>query len=135
MFDVKFRTVDRDGILENLYEMTERRFEVLRNLIVSKSWDMFMFVEIGVDRLHHMFWKYYDENHPRYEPNSKYANAIPEYYKFIDNKIGQLLELIDDDTYVITVSDHGITSMKGAFCINEWLCCNGDVIGVIWIIC
>jgi predicted AlkP superfamily phosphohydrolase/phosphomutase len=121
VFDVPFRTTDRDEILNNLYDMTEKRFKVLKHLITTKPWDFFMFVEIGVDRLHHMFWKYYDKGHPRYEPNSKYENAIPDYYKFVDRNIGELLELIDDDTYVITVSDHGTTSMKGAFCINEWL--------------
>jgi len=128
LFDIKFRTVDLDSILQNLYDMTERRFKVIKYLINTKPWDFFMFVEIGVDRLHHMFWKYYDKGHPRYEANSKYANAIPDYYKFIDKKIGELLELIDDDTYVLTVSDHGITSMKGAFCINEWLIKEGYLV-------
>jgi predicted AlkP superfamily phosphohydrolase/phosphomutase len=128
LFDAKFRILDRDTILKDLLEMTEKRFEVLKHMIVTKPWDFFMFVEIGVDRLHHMFWKYYDKNHPRYEPNSKYQNTIPDYYKLIDNKIGELLELIDDDTYVITVSDHGITSMNGAFCINEWLIKEGYLV-------
>ena len=128
LFDVKFRTVDLDGIVENLWEMTEKRFTTLKHLITKKPWDFFMFVEIGVDRLHHMFWKYYDKSHPRYEYNEKYKNVIPDYYKFIDGKIGELLNLIDDDVYVITVSDHGITSMKGAFCINEWLIKEGYLV-------
>ncbi len=67
--------------------MTEKRFKVIRHLMQKKPWDFFMFVEIGVDRLHHMFWKYYDKDHPRYESNSKYQNTIPEYYKIIDKEI------------------------------------------------
>lgn len=128
MFDVRFRNPDRDQILSNLYKMTENRFKVIKHMMTTKEWDFLMFVEIGVDRLHHMFWKYYDTEHPRYEANSKYANAIPDYYKFIDEKIGELLELIDDDTYVLVVSDHGTTRMKGAFCINEWLIKQGYLV-------
>jgi predicted AlkP superfamily phosphohydrolase/phosphomutase len=29
--------------------------------------------------------------------------------------------LVDDDTYVLIVSDHGTAGMKGCFCINEWM--------------
>jgi len=128
LFDVKFRTDDRDEILKTLYEMAEKRFEVIKHMLVKEDWDFFMFVEIGVDRLHHMFWKYYDKEHPRYEPNNKYENVIPEYYKYLDKKIGELLSIIDDDTYVLVASDHGTASMKGAFCINEWLIKEGYLV-------
>jgi len=121
LFDVVFRTEDRDAILRELYEMTEKRFRVIKHLMNKKTWDYFMFVEIGVDRLHHAFWKFYDKNHPRYIPGNKYENAIPEYYKFIDQKIGELADLVDDDTYILIVSDHGTAGMKGCFCINEWM--------------
>jgi len=128
MFDVKFRTVNRDEILANLYKMVRERFKVIKHLMKSTDWNFLMFVEIGVDRLHHMFWKYYDTKHPRYEANTKYSNTIPDFYKFIDTKIGELLELIDDDTYVLVVSDHGTTRMEGAFCINEWLIKEGYLV-------
>jgi len=128
VFDVKFRTDNRDEIIKSLYEMTEKRFDVIKHMLVKEDWDYFMFVEIGVDRLHHMFWKYYDKEHPRYEPNNKYEKVIPEYYKFVDEKIGELLSIIDDNTYVLVVSDHGTASMKGAFCINEWLIKEGYLV-------
>ena len=121
IFDVAFRNENRDQIIDELYKMTEKRFTAIKHLLKKQSWDFFMFVEIGVDRLHHMFWKYYDKEHPKYEPNNKYEQVIPEYYKYIDREIGELLSIIDDDTYVLLVSDHGTASMKGAFCINEWL--------------
>ncbi len=121
MFDVVFRIEDRDAVLKDLYEMTEKRFAVVKYMLKKERWDYFMFVEIGVDRLHHAFWKFHDKRHPKYIPNNKYENVIRDYYKFIDAKIGELLSLIDDDTCVMLVSDHGTAGMKGAFCINEWL--------------
>jgi predicted AlkP superfamily phosphohydrolase/phosphomutase len=128
VFDVKFRTDNRDEIIKALYEMTEKRFTVIKHMLNREQWDYFMFVEIGVDRLHHMFWKYFDKSHPKYVPNNRYENVIPDYYKFIDKKIGELLELIDDNTYVMLVSDHGTASMKGAFCVNEWLIKEGYLV-------
>jgi predicted AlkP superfamily phosphohydrolase/phosphomutase len=108
--------------------MTENRFKVVKHLMAKEEWDYLMFVEIGVDRLHHMFWKYYDRSHPRYTVHHKYSKAIPEYYKYLDEKIGELLSMIDSDTYVLVVSDHGTASMKGAFCINEWLIKEGYLV-------
>ena len=128
LFDVKFRNDDRDQTIKDLYEMTEKRFQVIKHLMNKEDWDYFMFVEIGVDRLHHMFWKYYDKTHPKYVPNNKYEKVIPEYYKYIDEKIGELLSIVDDNTYVLVVSDHGTASMKGAFCINEWLMKEGYLV-------
>ncbi|MGH9921388.1 MAG: alkaline phosphatase family protein, partial [Nitrososphaerales archaeon] len=121
VFDVIFRTEDRDAILKQLYDMTEKRFQVIKHLMIKESWDYMMFVEIGVDRLHHAFWKFHDKTHPKYVAGNKYENVIREYYRLIDQKIGELLSLVDDDTYVLIVSDHGTAGMKGCFCVNEWM--------------
>ncbi|MHB8132094.1 MAG: alkaline phosphatase family protein, partial [Mobilitalea sp.] len=121
MFDVPFRTEDRDAILEDIYRMTKKRFTVIEHLMTEKPWELFMFVEIGVDRIHHAFWKYYDKTHPKYEPGNRYENVIPDYYRYIDKCIGRILSLIDDNTVVMVVSDHGAKGMYGCFCINQWL--------------
>ncbi len=120
-FDVAFRTEDRDEILRGIHDMTDQRFKVMDWLIQDKPWDLFMFVEIGVDRMHHAFWKYMDRGHHLYEPGNKYENAIRDYYKFVDAKLGELIALADKDTAVLVVSDHGAKRMKGCFCINDWL--------------
>jgi len=122
---MNFRTDDKDRLLRELYQLTENRFKVVSHLIRTKPWDLFMFVEMGPDRLHHGFWKFYDKNHHLYEPGNKYESVFPDYYRFLDEKIGELLQLIDDDTTVIVVSDHGAKAMKGCICINEWLAREG----------
>ncbi len=121
VFDIVFRTEDRDAILRELYDMTEKRFKIIKHLMKKDSWDFTMFVEIGVDRLHHAFWKFHDKKHPKYVRGNKYESVVKNYYKFIDQKIGELLDLVDDDTYIFIVSDHGTAGMKGCFCINEWM--------------
>jgi len=128
LLDVQFRTEDRELLLDRLYEMTDKRFKVIEYLLKEKPWEFFMFVEIGVDRVHHAFWKYYDKEHPKYEPGSKFEGAIPDYYRFVDQKIGRVMELIDDDTVVLVVSDHGAKGMRGGFCINQWLIDKGYLV-------
>ncbi len=128
IFDVAFRTEDRDKILAEIREMTEQRFEVMKWLVEAKPWRLFMFVEIGVDRIQHAFWKYMDAEHHLYEPGNPYETAILDYYRLLDRRIGELLSLAGDDTVVLVVSDHGAKRMKGAFCVNEWLIDQGDLV-------
>jgi len=127
-FDITFRTEDRDQLMKDAWEMTEKRFKVIAYLVKEKKWDFFMFVEIGVDRVQHAFWKYYDSGHHLYEPNHKHKDTILNYYKLIDEKVGYLLSLLDKDTVVFVVSDHGAKAMKGSFCLNEWLIDKGFLV-------
>lgn len=120
-----FRSEDKKPILKAIYEMTQKRFKIVRNFIKTKEWDFFMMVEMGPDRIQHAFWKYFDETHPKYQPNSEYKNAIYEYYKYIDKEIGETLSLVDGDTLVMVVSDHGAKKMDGGIRINQWLINNG----------
>jgi ATP sulfurylase len=122
MLDVRdFRTEDKDHLLRQVYDMTERRFRVVRRLLRREAWDFFMLVEMGPDRMHHGFWKYMDPQHPKHVPGNRYENAIHDYYRYLDREIGELLELVDDDTSIMVLSDHGGQAMIGGICLNEWL--------------
>ena len=122
MLDVDdYRTENKEQILGQIYEMTEKRFNLFKHFLQTKPWDFAMMVEMGIDRMHHGFWKYMDPEHPKYEPCSKFENAIFDYYKYIDGKIAELLTGVDESTVVFIVSDHGARTMKGGFCVNEWL--------------
>jgi predicted AlkP superfamily phosphohydrolase/phosphomutase len=123
-----FRSDDRDRILADVYEMTEQRFTICRHLLDTRPWDFFMMVEIGLDRMHHAFWRFLDPEHPRHEPGHRYRDAIRNYYVYLDEEIGELLERFDEDTTVIVVSDHGARPMQGAICINEWLAQEGYLV-------
>jgi len=117
-----FRTEDKDDLLRQLYTMTEQRFKLLRTWIERKPWDFFMFVEIGTDRLHHGFWKFFDPQHRGYVPGNRYENVIQHYYEDLDAMLGDLLARVDlETTSVFVVSDHGAQRMEGGICINEWL--------------
>lgn len=126
--DVEFRVKNRDMLLDQLYTMTDRRFRIIEHLLKNKAWDFSIAHEIGPDRVHHAFWKYFDREHHLYQQGNPYENVVLDYYKFLDTRIGRLLRLLDDDTAVMVVSDHGVKRMKGAFCVNHWLAQEGYLV-------
>ena len=125
-FDVSnFRTDDKQYILDKVYQMTEKRFRVFEYLATTKDWDLFAAHEIGLDRMHHGFWKDFEPSHPKYVPGNPYERFIPDYYAFVDGLVGKLLAKLPPETVVLTASDHGVKNMYGGICINEWLLRNG----------
>ncbi|HKG21641.1 MAG TPA: alkaline phosphatase family protein [Blastocatellia bacterium] len=120
---------EKDRVLKTIYEMTEKRFKLARHMVETRAdWDFFMMVEMGPDRIHHMFWKYTDPEHPKYVPGNKYEESIHDYYKFVDAQIGDLLAMAGEETAVLVVSDHGARGMVGGICFNEWLMREGYLV-------
>jgi len=128
-FDVKdFRTTDKTRVLADLYTMTQTHFDVARRLAAGGDWDLFMTVEIGVDRIHHLFWSAIDALHRDHDPASPFKDAIRDYYAFVDARIAELLAVFPADTHVFIVSDHGAKRMDGGICLNEWLIREGYLV-------
>lgn len=123
-----FRSEDKTVILRNIYRMAEQHFEVCKRLLAQQRYDFFMTVDMGVDRIHHAFWKDMDPCHPKHIPGSPFARAIHDYYVFIDQQIADLLALVDDNTMILVVSDHGAKAMQGGICLNEWLIQEGYLV-------
>jgi predicted AlkP superfamily phosphohydrolase/phosphomutase len=122
VFDVpQFRTENKDHLLDQIYQMADQHHQVVTHLMKTRQWDFFMHVDMGVDRMHHGFWKFFDASHPLHDPGNPYADAIRDYYVHIDQQIGERLALLDDDTVVMVLSDHGAQPMIGGICFNEWL--------------
>ena len=116
-----FRTERRAELERELFQMTEARFKLARHLLKTKAWELFVMVEMGADRLHHAFWRFWDASHRKHEPDSPFSDTMRRYYATLDAELGRLLELVDENTTVLIVSDHGAKRMDGGICINEWL--------------
>ena len=116
-----FRSDDKTWLRDSIFAMSRTQFQVVRHLIQNKEWDYFHFVNIGLDRMHHGFWKYHDPQHVLHEPDSPFKETVHDDYRHLDVEIGQVLELLTDDTIVLLVSDHGAQRLDGGFCVNEWL--------------
>ena len=125
IFDVVYRSEDKESVMREVFNMTEQHLNIVKYLLQKKEWDLFIYVEIGVDRIHHAFWKYFDKDHPRYTYHPQYSEAIPRFYKMLDDWFAEIRNILPKDAVTIIASDHGIKPMKGAFVINQWLEENG----------
>jgi predicted AlkP superfamily phosphohydrolase/phosphomutase len=129
IFDIaNFRQQGMEFVLDQVFKMTERRFKVARRLVREKPWDFFMMVEMGMDRLHHVFWHYFDPKHPLYKPGNPFEDAFQRYYRALDDEVGALMELLPEDAITIVMSDHGARPMMGGICFNDWLIDQGYLV-------
>jgi predicted AlkP superfamily phosphohydrolase/phosphomutase len=122
IFDIpNFRQAGYERTLDQVFKMTERRFQVGRRMIQNKPWDFFMLCDIAPDRLHHVFWQFYDQTHPLYEPGNQFETTFQDYYRFLDKQLADFIALIPEDAVTIVMSDHGARPMMGGLCFNDWL--------------
>lgn len=130
MVDVKgFRTDDKAWLLEQIYQMTNRRHKVVMHLLASQPWKLLWSVEMGTDRIHHGFWQYFDPEHHRYEKGNMFESAIGRYYIHLDKQIGEMIAASDPArTAFLVVSDHGAKRMDGGLCFNDWLIREGYMV-------
>ena len=119
LFDCEnFRTDDKDDLLRQVYEMTDRRFQLADHLLrrsrgSSSRWSRW--AQTGCTTA----W-YMDPEHHQHEPRNQYENAILDYHVHVDGLLGGLIEHADDDTAILVVSDHGAKRMDGGIRVDEW---------------
>ena len=99
----------RDSVLKDMAELEEHRSQLARHLIRKYPVDIFMLVFCSVDQIQHYFWHFMDKGHYRYDPegSQKYSDAILKAYQKIDEKLGEILDAVSEDTIIVLMSDHG----------------------------
>lgn len=119
--DTPFPTGDKNRFKEEVFAMSERHWQTAKSLLAEQPWDYFQFTDIGLDRLQHAFWSYFDPKHALFESGNPYENVIPDYYRRLDEHVGDVLDLLDNETVVLVASAYGAQRLDGAFAVNEWL--------------
>lgn len=90
---------------------------------------LFFFYFSSLDLNSHMLWRLIDPQHPEFDASlaAEYGAALPEFYRQIDQVLGEVLKRADDRTTVIVLSDHGFAPYKRSFNLNTWLLNHGYV--------
>lgn len=109
--------------LRELYRITDEQHRVLRYLLQTKTWDLFLTVFRGTDLIQHgagftMDSGYMDR---RWKGPPSYAALIPDFYRRMDGIFGEITDTLPEETTVIVMSDHGAGCIKAHFHINRWL--------------
>ena len=81
----------------------------------------------GVDRIQHMFWRYFEKGHPaaRSASGSEHADAIEKIYRHSDELVGKVMARLRRDDMLMVVSDHGFASFRRGVNLNAWLLSKG----------
>ncbi len=123
-----FRDLTKKDISENIKKVTKNHLEIMKYLIKNKDWDFFFGVITGSDRMNHSFWRYSDPEHRKYDPNSEFKDTLKNFYKFLDKELGEIMNLLDEDTTIIVLSDHGFTRMHTRVNLSDWLIKEGYLV-------
>lgn len=90
---------------------------------------LFFFYFSSLDLNAHMMWRHTDPSHPSYDPAlaAQYGTALEDFYRQIDEVLGEVLAKVDRDTTLLVLSDHGFAPYHRSFNLNTWLLQNGYI--------
>ena len=118
----------REPFLNKAMELLETRRKTMSYLYSKYKPDFFCVAYTVSDRICHNFWKYMDEETPipiSEEDREKFGDAILNMYVKLDDILAEVLSMIDDDTTLYIMSDHGFGPVHKTVSIHRWLSHNG----------
>jgi predicted AlkP superfamily phosphohydrolase/phosphomutase len=98
--------------LTKVYPVDLSRTRIARRIMDESPADLTMVYLWGIDRVQHIFWKYYQPERwvgPPYPADELAFNRtrIPDYYRDTDELIGRLIDGAGPRDTIMIVSDHG----------------------------
>lgn len=120
--------VDETLFLEMVDMIESRREKIVFNELQKDNWNIFIGIFQATDRIQHMFFRLLDEEHPRYDPEdaARLGNQVLKIYQRADDYVGKVMdEIIDDNTVLVVLSDHGFNSFRRSVNLNRVLINNG----------
>ena len=115
--DVDYQNADQrpDEFFGLLDRALQARRRVYLKLLRDEPWDLFIGVVTECDRLHHYFWdQYADPSAPRH-------GRFLDFYRRLDEVIGEMAAAIPAGTPLFIVADHGHTLIHREFYPNAHL--------------
>lgn len=109
----------KDLALQEVNAALDARIRTLFYLFDNETWDYLHLHVMETDRLHHFLWQQMEDGHPTYAP------AFYDFYRRIDDMLGQLAAKLDDNTTLMWMADHGFCTIKKEVYVNRWLMDNG----------
>lgn len=100
-------TVREESLLkDHIYTASQKQLDLVRSLMQSEEWNYFQFIDDGLFQL---------QKSEIGQRRSSAQGLIADYYLYLNDEIGKILELLDDSTIVLLVSMHTTESFDGSF--------------------
>ena len=81
----------------------------------------------SVDQGSHMLYHYSDPDHPLHVEDELLVDGIRTLYTEMDEALGRVMEVVDEHTTLIVMSDHGFAPFYWGVNLNTWLLERGYV--------
>ncbi len=112
---------DQEVLLADITHMLRKRGETSLRLMAEYQWDFFMTVFTSTDRICHFFWDYLDLEADRGR-ESQIQARIDEYFRLLDQILGDMIAFAGESARVLVVSDHGFgPAPTKRVNLNNWL--------------
>ncbi len=92
---------------EKTMKLAEDHLRFSKELFGREKWDLFFINFLMLDRVQHAYWRYSDPDDPTYPGRNPYSEVIKDFYLFHDRVLGEFLDMMDEDTVLMVLSDHG----------------------------
>ncbi len=106
---------DVDSVAPQVMDVFRKRRDTLRKFMRNMEWDFFMTHFMETDRLHHFLWEHMEEG---IEP---YCQQFRDFYREVDEFLGELDHELEEKATLIILSDHGFCTLKREVYVNHWL--------------
>jgi predicted AlkP superfamily phosphohydrolase/phosphomutase len=119
--------IDDATFLKQAYDIDREREQMLFVALDKLRKGTLTCVFDGVDRIQHMFWRYFEKGHPaaRSGNGHEHADAIEKIYRHSDELVGKVLARMGKGDLLLVVSDHGFASFRRGVNLNAWLLSKG----------
>ncbi|MCK4546049.1 MAG: alkaline phosphatase family protein [Candidatus Eisenbacteria sp.] len=109
--------------LADLRQTFEHKRRVLLWLMAEKPWRFLMQVFNETDILQHALWHLADPQHPNHDPReaSHLGDVLLEFYRSLDETLGEVLDRMPENSTLALVSDHGAGPLYRFLHTNLWL--------------
>ncbi|MFC6765382.1 alkaline phosphatase family protein [Natrinema soli] len=109
---------EKDAFIDNAHDTLEARRDAFVHYLDQDDWDLFFGVFMTTDRVNHFLFG-------DYATDGEYADEFLEFYRTLDEYIGDVRDRLDDDTTLVVASDHGFTQLEYEVNLNQWLADTG----------
>ena len=109
---------DKTEFIQDAHETLDARHDVFTHYLDADDWDLFFGVYMTTDRVNHFLFG-------DYANDGEYADEFLDFYRTLDEYVGEVRDGLDDDTTLIVASDHGFTELEHEVNCNQWLADEG----------
>jgi len=135
---LKDEEISEEVFLEEIEYTMNMRETLMKRELEKGDFDVLLTVFYTPDRVQHMMYRLFDENHPLHDAERAAAtypffgkqialkDAIPEIYRQVDRIVGEMLDVIDsgrlgEHAALMIMSDHGFAPFYYGMNLNNFL--------------